>query len=76
MKDSYFHDPYRAGLSYGPVTQEAGEEVKYPTAPRGTSKEILGWVGEDANRAAFALEREKDSDEPRPTLVDKLEKLV
>ena len=76
MAENYFHDPYRSGVNPGPVTQEAGEEVKYPNAPRGTSREVLEWVGEDPERAQFALDRENAGDEPRKTLIDKLEKLV
>lgn len=39
-------------------------------------KDILDWVGDDADRAQQALDAEEDRDEPRSTLVEKLEALT
>jgi hypothetical protein len=42
----------------------------------GTEKEVLGWVGEDSDRAAAALAAEQAKDQPRKGLVGKLEQLL
>lgn len=43
----------------------------------GTIDHVLGWVGDDSDRALVALDAEKaKGDEARSTLVDKLTKLV
>ena len=45
------------------------------TVPDGSIKEILTWVGDDKDRAKQAADAEKKSDNPRPTLLDKLKKV-
>jgi len=42
----------------------------------GTAAEILAWVGEDADRAAEALDAEQAKEKPRSTLVKQLEKFA
>jgi hypothetical protein len=42
----------------------------------GTAAEVLAWVGDDLERAAVALEVERERDKPRSTLVKQLEKLA
>lgn len=44
--------------------------------PAGAIPAVLAWVGDDAARAAFALDTEKAKATPRPTLVEALTKLV
>jgi hypothetical protein len=74
----HFHDPFRAEVVYSsePYTPPAPVEPEKPTAPTGTSREILAWVGDDKERAQLALDAELAADRPRKGLVDDLEKLV
>jgi hypothetical protein len=44
--------------------------------PEGTEKDVLGWVGDDRDRAALALAAENAKESPRKGLVDKLGKLA
>lgn len=55
-----------------PKRAEAPEEE----VPSGTSKEILGWVAGDKNRAQAALNKEQSGDQPRKGLVRELNELV
>ena len=51
--------------------------VETPTAPSGTVKEILDWVGDDKERASLALKAEtSEGGAKRSTLIDKLEEVV
>lgn len=54
-----------------PSAPESGIEV-----PDGTIKEILAWVGDDTERAEAAADAENAAENPRPTLLDKLKKVV
>lgn len=78
MTMGYFHDPFRAGRvdSEEAVADSTPKEPEKPTAPTGTSREILAWVGDDKERAQLALDAELAADRPRKGLVDDLEKLV
>ena len=44
--------------------------------PEGTVAAVLGWVGDDRERAARALEAENATEKPRTTLVGALEALA
>lgn len=46
-----------------------------PKVPSGTVKEVLEWVGDDKEKAAQALEAEKDGAK-RSTLISTLEEIV
>lgn len=50
------------------------EADAYPTD--GTIPEVKRWVGEDADRAQVALDREGDRENPRSTLVDYLQDML
>lgn len=71
------------------VTSEVREQITNPEAfdgsvalepigelPDGTSAEVLAWVGDDPDRSAKALAAERASDNPRSTLVARLEALA
>jgi hypothetical protein len=45
------------------------------TAPEGSIKEVLAWVGDDATKAQTALDAEKTG-EKRTTLISKLEAVI
>lgn len=55
------------------IEKRAAEANK---TPRGTTKEILGWVGEDLERAQRALDQENAEEKPRKTVVKALEDLL
>jgi hypothetical protein len=44
--------------------------------PPGTAAVVLGWVGDNADRARRALVAEQDSAKPRKTLIEDLKKLA
>jgi hypothetical protein len=80
-------DPYAA--PEGLVTEEAKvfdapaeeapqEAVEAPVdaVPAGSIKEVLAWVGSDATKAQKALDAEKSSDDPRSSLITKLEAIT
>jgi len=46
------------------------------TVPDGTIKEVLDWVGDDKDRAKAAVDAESNTDDPRPSLIKKLEKVL
>lgn len=55
----------------------AGDEDQQTEAPNdGTVPEVLENVGDDPEKAAEALEAEQSEEEPRKTLVEKLEPLA
>lgn len=51
------------------------EETASNEVPEGTIKEVLDWVGEDADRAVEALSAE-ESGERRKTLIKSLEEII
>lgn len=60
-----------------PWTQPApAPEVNSDEVPTGTVAAVLGWVGDDRERAARALEVESAAEKPRTTLVGALEALA
>jgi hypothetical protein len=83
-------DPY-APVEYAPTTEEAktiekAEEVAPVEAaaepevqglqvPDGSAKDVLGWVGEDVDRAKAALVYEEDN-QKRSTLITKLTAII
>lgn len=73
-----FIDPFEPK---GEATTEApagSDEVESNEngVPKGSSKEVLEWVGEDQERARQALEAEQSDDKPRKGLVKELEELL
>lgn len=83
------HDPYAPVTEEANPTVEvpsfapAGEpeDLKIPSTeeasnvPEGSVKEVLGWVGEDSEKAKQALEAE-EAGEGRKTLVSKLNEII
>ena len=55
--------------------EDAPVVVEEETVPEGTVKEILAWVGDNKDRAIFALEAENAKESPRKGLVSSLEEL-
>lgn len=52
-----------------------GDETPEPTAdltdvPAGTVAEVIGWIGDDPDRAQAALDAEAQRDKPRTTVTD------
>ena len=58
------------------ITAEPEPIVDPDAVPDGTVAAVLGWVGDDRERAARALEAENATDKPRTTLVGALEALA
>lgn len=46
------------------------------TVPEGSIKNVLAWVGDDRTKAQAALDAENATDDPRTTLVSKLEDIL
>lgn len=59
-----------------PATDSVAVTPAEPELPKGTSAEILAWVGEDKDRAQKALDHENESHKPRKGLVEELEEIV
>lgn len=86
MKDETMPNPYAAKRIYAKVatpeptpTPESAptpEESISSAVPVGTAKEILEWVGGDAERALEAIESEEAAEKPRKVLLADLEKIV
>lgn len=64
--DGFPEKPESTKPPANPPTTDSG-------VPKGTSKEILAWVGDDKARADAALAAEKQSDQPRKRLMFELE---
>lgn len=66
-------DPFSPAAAFPPYIEPAPD----PEAlVQGTSAEVLAWVGTSSSRAAKAFEAELVSNDPRKTLIAKLEKLM
>ena len=52
-------------------SKKSGSEV-----PEGTASEILGWVGNDKERAKKALEAEQRDEKPRSGLTSDLQRII
>lgn len=46
------------------------------STPEGTIREVMGWVGNDKDRAQTALDDENSKESPRKSLVEKLEEVI
>lgn len=79
------HDPYAPTDPY--AVDASGAVVESVSAiqadvgpqnvvPKGTSAELLAWVGEDKDRARLALAAEQETSKPRKGLVDELNALL
>ena len=66
------YDPFR-GTPSGEVEKA---EAKANAVPTGTVPEILGWVGDDKEKARRALEAEEANAKPRKSLVKDLKDLL
>ncbi|MCW2900235.1 MAG: hypothetical protein JWO67_2500 [Streptosporangiaceae bacterium] len=53
-----------------------GVDLDGDGVPEGSAKQVLDWVGEDADKAKAALEAEQAKDKPRGGLVTSLTKLI
>lgn len=64
-----------------PVAKPTDKPIIAPGAdendvPEGTVPEVLGWVGDDKERAQKALDKENENDKPRKGLVSGLEEIL
>jgi hypothetical protein len=66
-------DPFRPEAAAPPYIAPAPDPE---LLVQGTSSEVLSWVGNSASRANKALEAEMFSNDPRKTLIAKLEKIL
>jgi hypothetical protein len=57
------------------VEVSAAPHTEVPTAPEGSVKDVLAWVGDDPEKAQAALDAEK-AGEQRSTLISKLENII
>lgn len=69
-------DPVSPEPSPDPTVPVGEDPVLTEEVPVGTISEVTEWVGEDKDRAALALEAEKNSANPRKTLVATLEGIL
>lgn len=69
------HGPELQELPAGSVVVD-GAAVTGDEMPDGSVETVLAWVGDDAVRAALALEAERLREKPRTTLVAQLETLA
>jgi hypothetical protein len=68
--------PY-AGVTETPAVQPVNVPQQADlTVPEGSIKNVLGWVGDDRTKAQAALDAENKADDPRSTLVSKLEDIL
>jgi hypothetical protein len=68
-------DPYSVDAG-GAVGDAAPSEPAPPAVLKGTSAEVLGWVGDSKDRARQALAAEEESSKPRKGLVEELNELL
>lgn len=69
--------PKQAQEQQEPEAQQATPPTKNKNdVPEGTVDEVLAWVGESKRRARAALKAEKDTGDPRVTLVSALEEKI
>lgn len=59
-----------------PDEEQDGPGADGDQVPDGNADAVLDWVGDDRDRAAKAIEAEKERDNPRSTLISKLKKLT
>lgn len=76
------HDPYaptdpdvvEARTVEPKSTEGAADETT--AVPKGSSADVLTWVGDDKDKAQQALDAEKSSGKPRKGLVEELEEIT
>lgn len=69
--------PENAGTTETTAVQPVNVPVQQDlTVPEGSIKNVLAWVGDDTTKAQAALDAENSADEPRTTLVAKLEDII
>ena len=67
----------KPGDSESPSTSDQPQQNQGSNeVPEGTAKEVMSWVGDDAERAQRALDAEQSSGDPRSTLVEDLERVI
>jgi hypothetical protein len=72
-QDPYAVDASGAVVDSATETPAASDEVQ---VPKGTTSELLSWVGDDKERAQRALDAENATDKPRKGLVEELEEIL
>lgn len=72
-----YHPAAEAAASPEPDAETQTAETGVQPDPRGTVDQVMAYVGDDPDRAAEALARERDKgDKARVTLVSQLEPMV
>jgi hypothetical protein len=70
-------DPYAVDASGSVVPEDSvSEPAQQNIVPKGTSAEVLDWVGDDKDRARLALASEEETSKPRKGLVEELNTLL
>jgi len=74
MAQLEFLDPYAPKGSAKVVAPAGanGPESHANGVPKGSTKEVIKWVGDDLEKAALALEAEKNDKKPRKGLIEEL----
>lgn len=73
---AFFVNRFETGDASPPSDGAVVDPPAPPSLPKGTSAEVLAWVGEDAARAQEALDAEHESHKPRKGLIEELEEIV
>lgn len=78
MSDLTYIDPFAPKGAAVAVASDGPDEVESHDngVPKGSTKEVLEWVGDDPEKALLALEAEQADEKPRKGLVSELEDLV
>lgn len=62
--------------NYIATSTDSSESDSQSDVPEGSIKEVTAWVGDDKDRAQAALDEENKKDNPRKSLVEKLEDII
>lgn len=58
------------------VTSESVSDTNTDEVPTGTTAQVLSWVGNDKDRAQQAKDKEQERENPRTTLIAKLDDII
>ena len=77
---THYQNPFlphsQRGSTPAPAPKRVAQTIEVDGIPVGTTVQILDWVGDDADRARLALDRERMQDRPRVKLVTELTTVI
>lgn len=75
-KSSGDNKPRSAATAQKSESQSDSEQTRSNEPPKGTSEEVVAWVGNDPSKARKALAAERKDESPRTSVIEPLQRIV